>query len=59
MMLNLYQKIDKNRVMQDLEITELTFKRYIQELRAFFSNFNLDMDIKYIREYDAYLLEKY
>ena len=33
--------IIKENIMNDLEITELTFWRYIQEIRAFIFNFNL------------------
>ena len=49
--------IIKENIMNDLEITELTFWRYIQEIRAFISNFNLSYELKYDRNEEKYYLE--
>ena len=49
--------IIKENIMNDLEITELTFWRYIQEIRAFIFNFNLSYELKYDRNEEKYYLE--
>ncbi|MFA7222397.1 MAG: hypothetical protein WC148_02580 [Bacilli bacterium] len=41
-----------------LEINDLTFHRYIEELRAYFSNFNLPYDVIYDRNKEIYRLKK-
>lgn len=52
------KQLQKNSIKTDLEITDLTFKRYIQELRAFFVNFSLNYEIEYDREKMEYCLKK-
>lgn len=59
MMLLSGKQLQKNSIKADLEITDLTFKRYIQELRAFFVNFSLYYEIDYNRETAQYYLKKY
>ena len=46
----------KQDIMNDLEISELSFWRYIQELKAFIYNFNLPYEIRYDRVEDKYSL---
>lgn len=46
----------KQDIMNDLEISELSFWRYIQELKAFIYNFNLSYEIIYDRGEDKYSL---
>lgn len=48
--------IYKDEVMRELEISELTFWRYIQEIRAFIYNFNKGYDLIYDRNEDKYYL---
>lgn len=50
--------IIKQDVMNNLDISELSFWRYIQELKAFICNFNLPFELKYDRNEDKYLLIK-
>ena len=55
----LYEKGHFRRIeiLQEVEISDLTFRRYMQELRAFFSNFMIDKNIRYNREDDTYYLD--
>lgn len=46
----------KSDVMNELEITELTFWRYIQEIKAFMYNFNLPFELIYDRANETYKL---
>ena len=49
-------KFTKSDIMNELEITELTFWRYIQEIKAFIYNFNLPFELVYDRSTDTYNL---
>jgi hypothetical protein len=40
-----------------MEISDITFKRYISELRCYFANFAPRFEIHYNRETDTYYLE--
>lgn len=46
----------KEDILSELEISELAFWRYIQEIKAFIYNFNLPYDLKYDRENNLYYL---
>ena len=48
--------LSKNDIINELEITELTFWRYIQEIKAFIYNFNLPYELVYDRSKDVYNL---
>lgn len=48
--------ISKSYVQEQLDIPDLTFRRYIQEIKAYFYNFNVNMSIKYSRSDDKYYL---
>lgn len=48
--------LTKNDIINELEITELTFWRYIQEIKAFIYNFNLPFELVYDRSNDTYRL---
>ena len=48
----------KDEIKEDIEISDLKFKRYMQELRAFIYNFNLPYEINYVRKEDIYILKK-
>ncbi|MBQ6730815.1 MAG: hypothetical protein IJR08_02790 [Bacilli bacterium] len=50
------QIVNKKRIKNDLEIEDYSFYRYMQELRAFLSNFYLPYEIKYNRAKDLYFL---
>ncbi len=50
------RQIKKSDVMEELQITELTFWRYIQEIKAFIYNFNLPYELVYDRFLDIYKL---
>ena len=47
----------KEEILSSLEISELAFYRYIQELRAFLYNFKNDLEIKYNKEKKVYYLK--
>ena len=50
--------ISKNEVLNALEISELSFWRYIQEIKAFLYNFNMDYDLIFDRIDEVYRLVK-
>lgn len=49
--------IKKEDMMQQLEITSLTFKRYMQEIRAYAFNFFKKYELIYSRKEDRYYLK--
>lgn len=51
------KKLSKQYILQEVEISDLTFRRYMQELRAFLYNFNVANDIEYNRMDDTYYLK--
>ena len=51
------KKISKDEVANVIEISDLKFHRYMQELRAFIFNFNLPYEINYERCYEIYVLK--
>ncbi len=50
--------IKKNDIQQTIDISNVTFRRYIQELRAYLVNFNEPYELKYDKSEDVYLLIK-
>lgn len=52
------KQISKNDVLNELNITELSFWRYIQEIKAFICNFNIPLDVVYDRSNNIYCLVK-
>lgn len=46
----------KEEVMNEIEINNLTFLRYIQELRAYLFNFNNEAELLYSTKDKKYLL---
>ena len=50
--------LDKKEVQAELLINDLTFKRYIKDLREYFSFMRKDEEIYYDRESDLYWLKK-
>lgn len=51
------REISSIEVKEKFEITDKTFYRYIQELRAYFSNMFRTEEIVYKKEYKKYYLE--
>lgn len=50
--------IKKDEVIKALGISNLTFRRYMQELRAFYFNFMNHEEIVYDKIIDSYYLKK-
>lgn len=48
--------IKKEEILNELEITDLSFWRYIQEIKAFIYNFNLPCELIYDRKSERYIL---
>ena len=63
-LLYLYNKLEKERslikadAMELAGLTDITFKRYIAEIRSYLLNFEPGTEIKYIRKRDIYVLTK-
>lgn len=49
-------EIKKSDVLSILSISDLTFRRYIQEIRAYLINFNEPYEIVYVKTKDTYIL---
>lgn len=52
------KKITKDEVCQKILISDVSFRRYIQEIRAFLINFNEPYELIYLKKDDAYLLKE-
>lgn len=52
------KKITKDEVCQKISISDVSFRRYIQEIRAFLINFNEPYELIYLKKDDAYLLKE-
>lgn len=50
--------VDKNDIISRLEINDLTYRRYIQEIRAFLINFDQPYELIYNKREDRYELIK-
>lgn len=50
--------LDKKEVQAELLINDLTFRRYIKDLREYFSFMRKDEEIYYNRDSDLYWLKK-
>ena len=50
--------INRNIVKDNIEIKEVTFRRYIQEIRAYLVNFNEPYEVEYNKSEDKYFLKK-
>ena len=51
-------KLRKDDVMMKVEMTDLSFRRYISELRCFFMNFDEPLEIIYVKAENCYYLKK-
>ena len=52
------KRIIRKDIMNDLEINELTFRRYIQEIRSYLVNFDEPYELVYSKYEDTYFLRK-
>ena len=50
-------RVKKEEIINALEITDLSFWRYIQEIKAFIYNFNLPYELIYDRKNEIYILQ--
>lgn len=50
------KQISKEYIKNKLEISDLTFRRYMQEIRAYLINFELPYELKYLKVEDIYSL---
>lgn len=63
-LLYIYNKLESEKViikaeiMDQCKLTDITFKRYIAEIRAYIKSFESNHEIKYVRKKDIYLLVK-
>jgi hypothetical protein len=51
--------IKKKAVMEELEVTEMTFRNYINEMKCYFSNFNRNEEIFYDKKSNLYRYRKF
>lgn len=51
-----YNYIDKEKVLVKLNINDLKFRRYVQEIRAYFTNFNMNVSLRYNRAEKRYYI---
>lgn len=49
-------QISKNDMLAELDINDLTFKRYVSELRSYLMNFNCPEELRYLKKEDRYRL---
>ena len=50
------KQISREDIKNKLEISDLTFRRYMQEIRAYLINFELPYELKYLKGEDIYSL---
>ena len=51
------KNINKEDIKNKLEISDLTFRRYMQEIRAYLINFELPYELKYLKSEEVYYLK--
>ena len=56
MMLIKNKSFSKSEIMNQIEISDLTFRRYMQELRAFLANFSYGYELQYSKSEEKYIL---
>ena len=52
------KQISKEDIKNKLEISDLTFRRYMQEIRAYLINFELPYELKYLKSEEIYYLKE-
>ncbi len=50
------RKLSRNEILADYEISEISFKRYIREIKDFLHDANLPYKIHYSRHEEVYIL---
>lgn len=48
----------KKDFLAEIELSDISFKRYVSELRSYFMNFEPELELVYSRKDDAYYLKK-
>ena len=56
MMLMKNKSFSKSEIMNQIDISDLSFRRYMQELRAFLVNFNYGYELQYSKTEEKYFL---
>jgi hypothetical protein len=51
-------RITKTDFLNEVIISETTFKRYVSEIRCFLANYHPDLDLVYHKREDTYCLEQ-
>lgn len=51
------KRVSREEILDQVDISELTFRRYIQEIRAFLANFYFNYEVVYCKKDDCYYLE--
>lgn len=52
------KELRKEDVIELFEISDVVFRRYMQEIRAYFTNFNVPFELKYSKSQSKYYLAK-
>lgn len=52
------KKITKDEILQMISLSDVSFRRYIQEIRAYLINFNEPYELVYLKKDDAYFLKE-
>lgn len=50
-------RLIKDDFLSKVHVSDITFKRYVSELRCYFTNFSLPYDIRYSKKDGIYYLE--
>ena len=50
--------LECTNIKNKLEISDLTFRRYMQEIRAYLINFELPYELKYLKSEEVYYLKE-
>jgi hypothetical protein len=48
--------VEKSEIMDALELSDLTFKRYVSELRSYLMNFSRPEELVYLKKENRYVL---
>lgn len=51
-------RLDKKETLEALDIPELTFRRYLSEIRCYFANFDRNEEIVYDKAQNCYFYRK-
>jgi hypothetical protein len=51
--------LSKKKALEELEVSDLTFRRYLNELRCYFANFDRNEEILYDKKANLYRFRKF